>query len=191
MGVFGETEVLVGPSADVITPDVAMCRGESETISATLRGTAPFRVAWSDGVEQEGITADVASRSVSPDQATAYAIIHVSDAMCAGVAEGSVLVDVMAAPHVVQQPTNKHVKTGQTATLTVSAEGDGMTFRWYEGESGDRSHLAATGLPTYTTPPLSKTTSYWVSVENECGIEESTTAIVIVGGMGRRRSARH
>ena len=39
-----------------------------------------------------------------------------------------------------------------------------IDFYWYEGASGDQSHLVVwgTGKRTYTTPPLATTTNYWV-----------------------------
>ena len=41
-----------------------------------------------------------------------------------------------------------------------------------------------------TTPKLTKTTSYWVEVESDCGMKESTTAVVTVATSSKRRAAR-
>lgn len=191
LGLYGEAEVLVGPTAEVITPDCRICSGESETIAVALRGAPPFIVLWSDGVEQRDISSLQALRSVEPDESTTYTLTSVSDAFCTVPGQGSTSVEVMTQPVIVEHPASTHVAPMTNAHLAVIAEGEGMRFEWYVGQAGDRTRLVASGLPTFTTPPLTKTTSYWVSVENECGIEESKTAVVTVDGLGRRRSVRH
>jgi hypothetical protein len=64
-------------------------------------------------------------------------------------------------------------------------------YDWYEGQSGDRSQLVASGpSPSFTTPPLTSTTSYWVEVRSECGSVESSTATVRLNVKARRRAVR-
>ena len=74
--------------------------------------------------------------------------------------------------------------------LIMVRTGAALTYRWYEGQSGDRSHLMSTGTsPQFETPALQRTTRYWVDVIGECGSTESPAATVAVAG--RQRSARH
>src|SRR5205085_9112104 len=59
-------------------------------------------------------------------------------------------------------PSSSSIISGQTATLSAAVDLAGSTFQWYEGSSGDTADLinGATGA-TFTTPPLTSTTSYW------------------------------
>ncbi|GEM_PF-1061375 len=82
--------------------------------------------------------------------------------------------------NILTQPENTEVSSGQTATLTVSVSG-GAPFRyqWYLGQSGDtRSPIAGATSNSYTTPPLTATTMFWVRVSNTAGSADSLTSVV-------------
>jgi phosphatidylserine/phosphatidylglycerophosphate/cardiolipin synthase-like enzyme len=85
-------------------------------------------------------------------------------------------------PGIVAQPQGGTIGAGQTATLTVAATGSPtLTYQWYIGNSGATANpIAGATSTTYTTPPLSSTTSYWVRVRNAQGTADSTAAIVTV-----------
>src|SRR6185369_17458338 len=86
-----------------------------------------------------------------------------------------------AAPVIVTQPANVTVFPGQMATLTVSATGPQLNYQWYQGLSGDTRTPASNGTSaTFTTPPLTNTTSYWVQVYNVGNSVDSSTAITTV-----------
>ncbi len=87
-------------------------------------------------------------------------------------------------PTITVQPENLIIKTSQTATFSVSVTGDPeIKYQWYEGVAGDKSRPVGTDS-VYTSPPLTKMTSYWVEVENEFGKDESITVIVSTGSEG-------
>ena len=84
-------------------------------------------------------------------------------------------------------PANRIVATGSPVILTVEAMGtEPITYRWYEGESGDESTpLNVASLPQITVTPGS-TTNYWVRVSNECpSSADSNTVTVSVGNRQR------
>src|SRR6185369_4985768 len=56
----------------VASGSATICNGSSTTIQATLTGTGPWDVTWSDGVTQNGVAASPATRSVSPSSTTTY-----------------------------------------------------------------------------------------------------------------------
>ena len=86
------------------------------------------------------------------------------------------------APSITSQPLGQSIQSGQTATVTVTASGTApLSYQWYQGTSGDTSHLVGTNSSSFTTPLLTSTTSYWVRVSNSCGYVDSATAMVIVG----------
>lgn len=84
-------------------------------------------------------------------------------------------------PAVTTQPVSSEVNSNGTVTLSVGVTGTSPAFQWYVGASGDTSNpvSGATGA-SFTTPALSATTSYWVSVTNSSGFVDSTTATVTV-----------
>lgn len=85
------------------------------------------------------------------------------------------------APVITSQPLSQTVTAGSAATLSVSATGSGLTYQWYQGANGNTNALilSATG-PSYTTPALIASTSYWVAVRNGSGVADSGTAILTV-----------
>jgi hypothetical protein len=102
-------------------------------------------------------------------------------------ATGSAVVLITENPQILAQPQGTTIRSGGSATLTVTATGGGLRYRWYEGRSGDRGKLVSlTNDPSFTTPALTSTTSFWVYVENDCGSEESRAAVVAVASAKRR-----
>ena len=56
-----------------------------------------------------------------------------------------------------------------------------MSYQWYRGAAGDVSTSVGTNAPTFTTPALTATTSYWVRVsDGGCTAADSATAVVTV-----------
>ncbi|MFZ0320555.1 MAG: FG-GAP-like repeat-containing protein [Candidatus Sulfotelmatobacter sp.] len=82
------------------------------------------------------------------------------------------------------QPLSQTIDSGQTATMSVVATGTPpLSYQWYQGASGVTTNpiAGATGT-TYTTVPITTTTSYWVQVSNAEGSVNSVTAIITVQG---------
>jgi hypothetical protein len=183
------TVAVDAPTAVIDNKVVGLCGTSEATIDVTLSGTPPFRIVWSDGNVQDNIGTLTVSRTVS--RANSYWIAQISDASCAGRSNGLTEVLVSDKPAITAQPQGSTIRSGGSATLTVDATGGGLRYRWYQGSSGDRTKLLSFN-PSFTTPSLSSTTSYWVEVENDCGSEQSRTAVVTVtGDPGRRRSVLH
>ena len=178
-----------GPTAHV-DAELAICPGQSTAIPVTLGGAPPFSITWSDGLVQSGIPTTQTTRAITPTETTVYSIISVSDSACLGTASGSAMVLVQDEPEILTDPQNVAILRGQKATLSVEAAGTDLTYDWYEGHAGNRSHLVASGASSkFETPALQHTTRYWVEVISGCGATESSTAMVSVSG--RQRSARH
>ena len=63
----GSTVVTVSARpTSVVNGSAAICNDGSTTIAAVLTGTGPWNVSWSDGINQNGVVASPATRSVSP-----------------------------------------------------------------------------------------------------------------------------
>ena len=79
---------------------------------------------------------------------------------------------------IVEHPTGVNVAAGDRTTLTVRVYGGGTkNHQWYQGESGDVSRPVTGGNgPTFTTPPLTGATAYWVRINSEGSVNDSQTA---------------
>lgn len=95
----------------------------------------------------------------------------------------SAVLAVVQPPGISVQPQSQIIKKGQTATLSVTATGDGITFQWYQGASGDTSSpIADATTNTFTTPPLTASAGYWVRVASSYSLPavDSATAQLTV-----------
>jgi subtilisin family serine protease len=88
----------------------------------------------------------------------------------------------LTAPSIVTQPQSQTISGGQSATLSVVAAGTApLSYQWYIGASGNTaSPIPGATASTYTTPPLTSTTSYWVRVSNSVSSVDSATATITV-----------
>ena len=91
-------------------------------------------------------------------------------------------VSVLTPANILTQPFNQTINISTTATLSVAASGAApLTYKWYQGNTGDESNLiAGATTASFTTPVLTTTTSYWVRVTNSLGTADSTTATITV-----------
>ncbi len=98
-----------------------------------------------------------------------------------------------------QPPTSVSISGGgaypssQMATLNANLVGGNGTFTyaWFEGVAPDNSHPVGTNSSTFTTPPITATTNYWVKVNNGCGnvtagaqvfVQQDTCTPAIING---------
>jgi hypothetical protein len=82
-------------------------------------------------------------------------------------------------------PQSQIIPGGEAATLSVGASGMApLAYQWYRGQSGDTSTPVGINSSSYTTPPLTQTTNYWVRVWSQgCGYSDSIAAIITVNGI--------
>ena len=87
--------------------------------------------------------------------------------------------DGVIPPTITTQPATQTIASGSTATLTVTASGSiPLTYQWYRGAVGTTTTPVGTNSASFTTPALSATTTYWVSVSNTAGSVNSTLATI-------------
>jgi formylglycine-generating enzyme required for sulfatase activity len=78
-------------------------------------------------------------------------------------------------------PATTGIEEGESVTFTVVAQGEGLTYQWYLGQSGDTSQaIQGATSQTYNTGSLSADTSYWVKVTNDAGSINSETVAVTI-----------
>jgi endonuclease I len=146
------------PAATVLGT-ASVCAGGSTTISASLTGTAPWNLMWSDGVPQNGITSSPATRLVSPSTTTTYTLTSLSDAYCTGTATGSAIVTVRTLPTATVSGSTA-ICAGGSATISAALTGIGpWNVTWSDG-------FVQNGIPNSPTSRVvspSSTTTYTVT----------------------------
>ncbi len=82
-------------------------------------------------------------------------------------------------PSITTQPESQEIESGASASLTIAASGDDLSYQWYEGNSGDTaSPIAGATGSTFTTSTLTASTNFWVQVSNPDGTADSDTAVI-------------
>lgn len=156
-----------------------ICRGETATLTVSLTGNGPWSLRWSDGFTEQSSTPSV-NRAVSPTSSMRYSV-SVSDVNREGTSAGVADVTVMQPPAIAVPPSSVVVPKRTAVTLSVTANGTNpLTYEWFEGPSGSTTIPVGGNSSTFTTPKLTRTTSYWVRVTNTCGSTSSQTATVTV-----------
>lgn len=90
-------------------------------------------------------------------------------------------VTVIAPPAITAHPSPVQVYPGGTATFSVTATGDDLTYQWYEGDSGvTTSAVSGATSASLTTPGLSTAKKYWVRVSNLAGTADSYAATATI-----------
>jgi hypothetical protein len=93
----------------------------------------------------------------------------------------TVRVTINRPPTIVSQPTSQTIASYSTATLTISATGPApFTYQWYRGNLGATTAPVGTNSSTFTTPPLTVTTKYWVKITNAFGEVQSNMVIITI-----------
>jgi hypothetical protein len=74
------------------------------------------------------------------------------------------------APFITVPPAALDVRSGGTATFSITATGSGpLSYQWFERVNGTYVAIQGATAPVYTTPPLTGFTNYRVHVTNTCG----------------------
>ena len=146
-------------------------------------GTPTLTYQWyigASGNTASPIGGATASSYTTPPLSTATSYwVRVSNAF--GTANSTTaIISIGVPPSITAQPQSQPIVSGSTTTLSVAATGTPpLTYQWYVGASGNTaSPIGGATSSSYTTPPLTTATSYWVRVLNLYGIADSITATI-------------
>ena len=79
------------------------------------------------------------------------------------------------------EPANETIVSEQTVAPRRAGTTP-LTYQWYVGTSGaTNAPIAGATASSYTTPPLTTESHFWVRVTNSYGAADSATAIVTIG----------
>jgi uncharacterized cupredoxin-like copper-binding protein len=178
----------VPPGITVAPQPATINDGQTATLTVTASGTSPT-YQWYQG--EGGDTSNPVSSGtgasviVGPHATTSYWVRISND--CGTFDSGTVVVTVtpVCVPlAITAQPQSSTLNPGQSATLSVAANGTAPSFQWYLGGQGDTSSPipGAVGGSLVVAPVT--TTSYWVRASNACSQADSITAVVFVTDCG-------
>jgi|GEM_PF-1118680 len=165
--------------AVISTPSgVSVSSGQKATLSVVAGG---FEVSYQWYVGNSGTTGApiagaTAAKYTTPDMSrTTNYWVRITNT--AGTADSSTATVAVTEPvPVISASSVQSTTAGQSATLSVSATGTGLTYQWYRGASGNTSNLIAGATSTtYATPFVTDATSYWVRITNAGGSVDGAT----------------
>jgi hypothetical protein len=173
------------PVVSVQPASQTISSGDSAFLTVTASGTTPLSYQWYRGAagdSSQPVGTDSSSLSTGPlDTTTSYWVRVSNSCGSASSTTAVITVESCSKPVITAQPRSQTVTAGGSTVLSVTASGSNpMSYQWYRGTSGDVSSPLGIGASVLDTGPLMTTTSFWVSITNECGTDHSTTAVVSV-----------
>ncbi|RZM25560.1 MAG: hypothetical protein EOO88_18855, partial [Pedobacter sp.] len=173
--------VTTPPSAPVVAAVPPVCSGSPAIIavSAPTPGTTYNWFTTATG----GTTLFTGPVFTTP-ALTSNAVYYVEAAngSCIGSARTAVSVTVNPLPALPQvQTSSTTINAGQTATLTASSPDPAVTFNWYNVASGGSPVFTG---PTFVTPPLTVTTTYYAEAVSAAGCASSGRVQVTINVTG-------
>jgi hypothetical protein len=162
--------------------DLTLLKYLEATFTVTASGFG-LRYQWyrgNSGDVSQPITGATGNSYTTPELGTTASYwVRVSNAL--GFVDSRTATATMVPIIITAQPASTVAAIGATATMTVTASGKGLTYQWYQGNSGDMSHpMEGANQPGFTTPALSETTRFWVKITSLYGMLNSDAATVTV-----------
>lgn len=96
------------------------------------------------------------------------------------------------APLITVQPYDTATYVGTSKSISISADGEGLSYAWYAGESGDTSVLlydSSNGF--FPNSTVLGAYRYWVRVSNSSGFVNSLSATYVVKPLGTGLISKH
>ncbi len=177
-------EDLIGTAPSLASHPVSTTipSGAATTLNVTFSGTSPS-IQWYRGAK--GDTNNPISGATSSSFATPILTDTTSYWARATNVLGSdesnaATVTVQVSPTIITQPASGTIASGSTMTFNIAASGTSPAFQWYAGNSGVTTNpIPGANSSSFTTPPLTSTSTYWVRASNLVGVADSIAATII------------
>ncbi|MEZ4971679.1 MAG: FG-GAP-like repeat-containing protein [Cyclobacteriaceae bacterium] len=168
------------PGITSLSPASTLCQGQQITFSVSATGTAPLSYSWRlGGIPITGATNPTYSINNAAISNSGQYSVLVSNA-CGSVVSNNVTLTVNSSP---TAPIANNAASCNPASITLNASGGtNGNYRWYTAASGG-SPITGETNSSFTTPTLSTTTTYYVSLASG-GCESVRTSITVtIGGV--------
>lgn len=174
----------VAPSITAQPTSRTINAGQSTTLSVNASGTGTLTYQWYQATapsQTNPVGTNSSSLTVTPSSTASY-WVAVSNG-CGITASNTATVTVCTPPGIATQPANTSITVGQSAMLTVTANGSGpFSYQWYQATAPSQTNPVGANSSSLTVTPAA-TAHYWVRVTSTCngGAVNSNTATVTVG----------
>ena len=186
--VYGNGLPCVAPTVTGTSGGGTVTFGNTTKLSVSLSGTTPFTYEWYEGAtgDTSGGVISTSDKFTTPAITEAHAYwVRVTNA-CGTDDSPTITVSPTqcTVPTITTEPQSTQVNPGATATLSANALSgtQPLTYQWYQGAVGDTTVSVGTNSKSFTTPPLTQSTQYWLRVSNACGHDDSVQVTVTVIG---------
>lgn len=160
----------------------SIAAGQSTTVTVGTTTLAGQTFQWytgTAGTTTSPLTGQTsATLTVSPAATTSY-WVRVTGTCGTFVDSTAATVTVCNPPGITALAQNRFIQAGTSTTLSVSATGTNLTYKWYVGTSGTTTNPVANGTASSITVSPSSTTNYWVQIKSN-GICVTNSATVNV-----------
>ena len=165
--------------------------GDTVTFSVATFGSLPVSYQWlqngtnlSDGGNVSGSSSRTLTlTNLSVADAALYSVV-VSNVYGAVTSAGARLEVIFSPPYLISGPEAQTVLVGATATFSVEAAGDALTFQWQENGTNliDGGNISGSATPTLTlaSVTVANAGTYSVIVSNALDVVSSPSAMLTV-----------
>lgn len=184
------TSVSVSPILRIVTEPVAqsVCPGSEARLSVETRGIADVVYQWYrngeavQGANGAQLVLDNVDESTEGTYQVVVSVHPDAKTQCREpLYSQSVLVSVFDAPTILAEPTNIDACVGGTTSISLAAQGNGLTYRWLKNGQPITGSFASINGPalefTNTTPDMAGT--YTVIVTGSCGLSVSSQPVTV------------
>lgn len=151
------------------SPDI--CSGNAVILTPNITGgTGPYNYIWSTGET---------TQTISVNKAGTYTVSITDKATSCPAVTASISVGVSTMPNA---PATSSVTVCENSPATLKATAPGGTYQWYDAATG--GNFLATG-DTFTTPPITKATTYYVQTTlSNCTSTRTAVTVYTAGRPG-------
>ena len=166
------------PAPTVVAANVTVCSGQAATLQVSNPVTGITYNWYADVTGGTAVATNVTSYTTGALTAGAvYYVEAVNASGCTSASRTAVTVAVTTLPAAPVVTNNNEVICSGSTTLTIDNPVSGITYNWYNVASG--GSIIATG-PSFTTPVLTATTTYYVEAINAGGCTAGARTLVTI-----------
>ncbi|MFZ3093759.1 immunoglobulin domain-containing protein [Methanothrix sp.] len=169
LDIIAMPEILAQPTNQKV------CQGAAATFSVQAKSSEPLSYQWlKDGVNIPSATSESYTIPAASLSDTGSYSVQAANS-CSQIESEAAVLDVIAMPEILAQPTNQKVCQGTAATFSVQAKSsEPLSYQWLK----DGIKIEGATSESYIIPAakLNDTGSYSVQVSNNCSQIESDAA---------------
>lgn len=159
--------------------------GGTVTLFSAVQGLAATTFQWNkNGAPVSGATnASLVISAAATTDAGTYTVVATNGEGSTTSNPAELVVNAVVPPTISGSPASVTIPNGERTQFKVTATGTGtLTYQWYQGQSGTTTTtVSGATSPTFTTPALTATSSYWVRITDGNGaVTNSPTVTVTV-----------